>query len=57
LDEGKNALRPRFEAETDIILVPHPEHWQQYDKWLEEPAVEKLNTEVVRENELLQDKI
>jgi hypothetical protein len=31
LDEGKNALRLRFEAETDIILVPHPEHWQQYD--------------------------
>ncbi len=57
MDESKDALRARFEAETDIVLVPHPEHWKQYAEWLEELAVKELNNELVRENELLQNKI
>lgn len=57
MDEGKDALRLRFEAETNIVLVPHPEHWKQYAEWLEELAVKELNVEVVKENELLQNKI
>ncbi len=57
MDESKDALRLRFEAETDIVLVPHPEHWKQYAEWLEELAVKELNNELVRENESLQNKI
>lgn len=57
MDQGKEALRLRFEAETDIVLAPPPEHWKQYAEWLEELAVKELNMELVRENELLQKKI
>jgi hypothetical protein len=57
LDEGKEVLRLRFEAETDIVLVPHPEHWQEYAEWLEELALKELNAELVKENNVLQKKI
>jgi hypothetical protein len=57
LDEGKEVLRLRFEAETDIVLAPHPKHWQEYAEWLEELAVKELNNELVKENNVLQKKI
>lgn len=57
MEQGKEALRLRFESQTDIVLVPHPEHWQEYAEWLEELAVKELNNELVRENELLRNKI
>jgi hypothetical protein len=57
MEQGKEALRLRFESQTDIVLVPHPEHWQEYAEWLEELAVNELNNELMRENELLRNKM
>lgn len=57
MEQGKEALRLRFESQTDIVLVPHPEHWQQYAEWLEELAIKEINTELVKENEWLRDKM
>lgn len=57
MEQGKEALRLRFESQTDIVLVPHPEHWQQYAEWLEELAIKEINTDLVKENEWLRDKM
>lgn len=57
MEQGKEALRLRFESQTDIVLVPHPEHWQQYAEWLEELAIKEINTELVKENEWLRDRM
>lgn len=57
MEQGKEALRLRFESQTDIVVVPHPEHWQQYAEWLEELAIKEINTELVKENEWLRDKM
>ncbi len=55
MEETKEKLRLTFEAETDVIIEAYPEDWKKYAKWLEKLAIEKLNNEVIKENELLRN--
>lgn len=56
LEEGREMLRSRFEAKTDIILG-NPADWKLYAEWLEKSAVRKINNEIARANELLRNKL
>ena len=55
MEESKEKLRLTFEAETDVIIEAYPEDWKRYAKWLEKLAIEKLNNEIIEENELLRN--
>ena len=55
MQESKEKLRLTFEAETDIVIEAYPEDWKKYAEWLENLAIEKLNNEVIKENELLRN--
>ena len=55
MQETKEKLRLTFEAETDVVIEAYPEDWKRYAKWLEKLAIEKLNNEVIKENELLRN--
>ncbi|MEK6697421.1 MAG: hypothetical protein AABZ10_00060 [Nitrospirota bacterium] len=57
MEESKEKLRLRFQAETDVVIEPYPEDWKQYAEWLENLAIKELNNEMVKENELLLKKI
>lgn len=57
MPESKQKLRLRFEAETDVVIEPYPEHWKQYAEWLEDLAIKELNNEMVKENERLLQKM
>lgn len=57
MEESKQRLRLRFQAETDVEIEPCPEDWKLYAEWLEKLAVNDLNNEMVKENELLLKKI
>ncbi len=55
MEESKERLRLAFEAETDIVIDAYPQDWKKYAEWLENLAIEKLNNEVIKENELLRN--
>lgn len=57
MEESRELLRQRFEAMTDIIVGQKPDDWQQYAKWLEKLALERLNNEIVMANEYLRKKM
>lgn len=57
MEESRQKLRLLFQAETDVVIEPHPEDWKQYAEWLENLAIKELNNEIVKENELLLKKI
>ena len=57
MEESKQKLRLRFQAETDVVIEPYSEDWKQYAEWLENLAIKELNNEIVKENELLLRKI
>ena len=57
MEESKQKLRLRFQAETDVVIEPDSEDWKQYAEWLENLAIKELNNEIVKENELLLKKI
>ena len=55
MEKSKEKLRLAFEAETNVVIEAYPEDWKKYAKWLENLAIEKLNNEVIKENELLRN--
>ncbi len=55
MQETKEKLRLAFEAETDVVIEAYPEDWKKYAEWLEKLAIEKLNNDVIKENELLRN--
>ncbi len=57
MKESRDLLRQRFQAQTDIEIHPQPEDWKQYAEWLEKLAVRELNNELVRENEMLRNRM
>lgn len=50
-------LRQRFEAQTDIELAQNPADWKRYAEWLEALAVKELNKKMLRENEMLRNRM
>ncbi len=57
MQETKEKLRQTFEAKTNVVIEAYPEDWKQYAKWLENLAIEKLNNDVIKENEMLRNVI
>jgi hypothetical protein len=57
MKESKQRLRLRFQAETDVEVDPCPQDWKRYAEWLEKLAIKKLNNQLVKENNLLLEKI
>jgi len=57
MKESKEMLRFRFQAETDVEIDPTPADWQQYAGWLEVLAINELNNELLKENEMLKQKM
>lgn len=57
MQEGKEILRSRFEAQTDIIVGSCPDDWKKYSQWLEKLAIGQLNMELEKNNNRLRDKI
>lgn len=57
MEESKEKLRLRFEAETDVVIDPYPEDWKKYAEWLENLSIKEFNNEIINENELLRKAI
>lgn len=57
MKESRQRLRLRFQAETDVDVDPCPQDWKRYAEWLEKLAIDKLNNQLVKENNLLLKKI
>lgn len=57
MNESKQMLRSRFEAETDVVLCLEHNDWKRYAEWLESLAIKKLNNELIKENRLLRNQI
>ena len=57
MDEAREKLRADFYAKTDIVVNIAPESWQKYAEYLEDLAVEKINSELLRKNEKYSDDI
>ena len=57
MDEAREKLRTDFYAKTDIVVNIAPESWQKYAEYLEDLAVEKINSELLRKNEKYSDDI
>lgn len=57
MKKNKEMLRQRFYAQTDVEIVENPGAWEQYAKWLEKLAIKELNTELVKDNDALRDKM
>lgn len=57
MKESRDMLRQRFQAQTDIEVDPQPGDWKQYAEWLEKLSIKELNSELVKENEMLRNKI
>ncbi len=55
MEESKERLRLAFEAETDMEIETYPRDWKKYAEWLENLAIENLNNDVIKENELLRN--
>ena len=54
---SKDMLRQRFEAETDIEIESKPSEWKQYAEWVEKLSIKKINNKLVRENEMLRNRM
>lgn len=57
MKESKEMLRLRFQAETDVEIEPVPADWRRYAEWLEALAVKELNKEMLKENEMLKNRM
>ena len=57
MNEAREKLRADFYAKTDIVVNIAPESWQKYAEYLEDLAVEKINSELLRKNERFTDDI
>ena len=57
MKESREMLRQRFQAQTDIEVDPQPGDWKRYAEWLEKLSIKELNSELVKENEMLRNKI
>lgn len=57
MDERIKKLRFDFEAETDIALDKSPDDWQNYALWLEKLTIEKLNGQMIKENDVLKNMV
>lgn len=54
---GREELRHRFEAQTDIEVDPVPADWERYAEWLETLDIKQIDKETLKENEMLRHKI
>lgn len=57
MKKSQKMLRLRFQAETDMEIDPAPADWQRYAQWLEALAVKELNKEMLKENEMLRNRM
>ena len=57
MKESREMLRQRFQAQTDIEVDPQPCDWKRYAEWLEKLPIKELNSELVKENEMLRNRI
>ena len=57
MDEGKEDLRMRFYAHTDITVGEDRDSWEKYAKWLEELSLTKINNEMFTRNKKLENDI
>jgi hypothetical protein len=57
MNESREILRQRFQAQTDVEIDPEPENWKRYAVWLEKLSIKELNSELAKENEMLRNKM
>lgn len=57
MKESREMLRQRFQAQTDIEVDPQLGDWKRYAEWLEKLTIKELNSELVKENEMLRNRI
>ena len=57
MDEVQEFLRLKFKAETNIDVHEKMACWKQYALWLERTQMEILGRKIIKENNILRDKI
>ncbi|MFA5073713.1 MAG: hypothetical protein WC539_07435 [Nitrospirota bacterium] len=57
MEEIRQKLRHRFQAETDIEIESGFKDWSTYAEWLEVLAVQEINKGLVKENEMMREKM